>query len=148
MKSWSMSRLGMALLIIAPLPAAAELNMVEGHWETIVQVQMKGGNFPIPAIKSSRCLTRDDPIPNAQSNMRCQIKDRVVAGNDVSWRVECRDDQASMAGTGKVTYAGETFSGAMDMLVSKAGGDESMQIKYTLRGNRVRACAAAPARPK
>lgn len=148
MKSWDMGWLGMLLLIVAPLPAAAELNMVEGHWETIVQVQMKGGNFPIPAIKSSRCLTRDDPIPNAQSNMRCQIKDRAVTGNDVSWRIECGDDQATMTGTGKVTYAGETFSGAMDMLVSKVGGDETMQIKYTLRGNRVRACAAAPARPK
>lgn len=67
MKSRGINRLGMALLMAAPLPAAAELNMVEGHWETIVQIQIKGGNFPIPAIKSSRCLTRNDPIPNAQS---------------------------------------------------------------------------------
>lgn len=148
MKSRGINRLGMALLIVAPPSAAAELNMVEGHWETIVQIQIKGGNFPIPAIKSSRCLTRNDPIPNAQSNMRCQISDRAVVGNDVSWRVQCSDEQATMEGTGKVTYAGESFKGGMDMRVSKVGGEESMEIKYTLRGNRVRACDAAPAKPK
>ena len=134
--------LGAALMASVSLPVAAELDMVDGHWETIVQVQIQGSNFPVPAIKSSRCLTRDDPVPNAQSNMRCQVSEQTVSGNDVSWRVRCGDDKATMNGAGKVTYAGESFTGEMDMLVEENAGDRSMQIKYVLRGTRLRACDA------
>ncbi len=134
--------LGAALMASVSLPVAAELDMVEGHWETIVQVQIQGSNFPVPAIKSSRCLTRDDPVPNAQSNMRCQVSEQTVNGNDVSWRVQCGDDKATMNGAGKVTYAGDSFSGVLDMQISEIKGDRSMQIKYTLGGTRLRACDA------
>src|SRR3569832_2534990 len=70
-------------------PAQAELDMKEGYWVTVVTISVGGGGFPVPAIKSSKCLTRADPIPNSQWNMRCQMLDQRVMGNDVLWRVQC-----------------------------------------------------------
>src|SRR3569833_2464969 len=101
----------MLTLGITAAPAQAELDMKEGYWETVVTISVGGGVFPVPAIKSSKCLTRADPIPNSQGNMRCQMLDQRVMGNDVLWRVQCRDDKATMEGSGKVTYAGERGMG-------------------------------------
>lgn len=133
----------MFALGIAAVPAQAELDMKEGYWETVVTLSVGGGVFPVPAIKSSKCLTRADPIPNSQGdNMRCQMSDRRVVGNDVSWRVQCGDEKAAMEGSGKVTYAGERFAGEMNMQVNERGSNRRVDMKYILRGERLRACDA------
>lgn len=134
-----------AALLAAATPAQAELNMVEGYWETVVTIAIGGGAFPVPAIKSSKCLTRADPIPNSQTNMNCQKVEQNVQGNDVSWRLRCSDDKAVMEGAGKITFAGERFNGEMKMLVSERGSNRRVDMKYILRGERLRACDA-PAR--
>lgn len=132
----------MLTLGITAAPAQAELDMKEGYWETVVTISVRGGVFPVPAIKSSKCLTRADPIPNSQGNMRCQMLDQRVVGNDVLWRVQCRDDKATMEGSGKVTYAGERFLGEMNMQVSERVSNRRVDMKYILRGERLRACDA------
>jgi hypothetical protein len=129
-------------IVLAPgMAAAAELNLVEGYWETFVTIRLEGGFMPVPAIKSSKCITRQDPLPNtAQSGSRCRISDKTVVGNDVSWHIDCEGAKGRMEGRGKITYAGESFSGSMDMLVTEIGGDRRAKMQYMMRGNRVRAC--------
>ena len=131
----------LAIVFFPGMAAAAELNLVEGYWETFVTIHMSGGFLPMPSIKSGKCISRQDPLPNtAQSGSRCRIADKTVAGNDVSWRIECEDDKGKMEGQGKITYAGETFSGGMEMLVTEIGGDRRAKMQYVMRGNRMRAC--------
>src|SRR3569833_1810715 len=125
-------------------PAAAELNMTDGLWEMVVTISIRGGAFPVPAIKSSRCLTRADPIPNAQANMRCRVSDQRVEGNDVSWRVQCSDDKALMEGSGKVSYAGDKLNSELNMIVSERGGDRRVDMKGLRRGGRRRAGGGPP----
>lgn len=134
----------LAVWFAAALPAAqAELDMVEGYWETTANITIRGGAFPVPAVKSAKCLTRADPLPNSQQNMRCRVTDRRIEGDDVSWRVECSDDKATTTGRGRVTYAGTRFSGELDLLIRERGSDRKVDMKYQLRGERVRACDAS-----
>jgi len=131
----------LAITVCPAMAAAEELNLVEGYWETVVTVHLSGVFMPMPAIKSGKCITRQDPLPNtAQSGSRCRISDKTVSGNDVSWRVECVDDKGRMEGRGKITYAGETFNGGMDVLVTETVGDRRAKMQYVMRGDRVRAC--------
>jgi hypothetical protein len=137
-----------ALLWLPALASAAQpLNLDDGYWDTYVTIRVHGGVLPVPAIKSSKCITRDDPIPNStvSARLNCRIFDKQVAGNDVSWRLECADDKGRMDGQGKITYAGKTFDGGMDMEVTEIKGDRHLELNYAMHGERVGACdAAAP----
>jgi hypothetical protein len=127
--------------------AAEELNLEDGYWDTYVTIRARGGILPVPAIKSSKCITRDDPIPNSthSASLNCRILDKRITGNDVSWRLECADDKGHMEGQGKITYAGKTFDGGMDMEVTQLEDGRHAKLNYVMRGERVRACDAAPA---
>jgi hypothetical protein len=133
-----------SVCILSPGLTSAEeaLNLVEGYWDTYVTIRVHGGILPVPAIKSSKCITRQDPLPNSSntSSMSCRIFDKSIVGNDVSWRIECADDKGKMEGKGKITYAGRTFDGGMDMAVQEIGGDRHLNMQYAMHGERVRAC--------
>lgn len=130
----------------AQTPAAAALDLQDGYWETMVTIRVQGGILPVPAIKSSKCITHDDPIPNSTNSphLNCRIFDKQIRGNDVSWRLECADEKGRMEGQGKITYAGKTFDGGMEMEVSQLKGDRHIKLIYAMHGERVRACGAAP----
>jgi len=66
-----------------------------------------------------------------------------VVGNDVTWQIECADDKGRMVGDGKITYAGNTFAGGMDVAVTEIGGDRHLNMRYDMHGERVRACEAS-----
>lgn len=134
----------LAILFYSGLVTAADsLNLTEGYWDTYVAIGIQGGIMPLPAIKSSKCITRQDPLPNSiQSGMHCRIFDKSIAGNDVSWRIECADDKGKMEGRGKITYAGDSFEGGMDVQIAEIGGDRRAEMRYSMRGKRVGACEA------
>ena len=123
--------------------AAGDLNLEEGYWETRVTIVIEGG-LPLPAIKSSKCITRQDPLPNSveSSRMDCRVFDKNIIGNDVSWRLECSDEKGKMEGQGKITYAGDKFHGKMEVLVSQVADDRHAKLEYVMKGERVRACEA------
>jgi hypothetical protein len=122
--------------------AGEDLNLEEGYWETLVTIRIQGGMLPVPAIKSAKCISRQDPLPNSveSSNMHCRVFDKTIAANDVSWRIECGDAEGKMEGQGKITYAGDSFSGAMDVMVTKIEGNRHAKLKYVMKGKRERAC--------
>lgn len=141
------AHLALLALVVCPgaVTAAGDLNLVQGYWETDVTIRMQGGFLPVPAIKSAKCITRQDPLPNSveSSRMQCRVFDKSIIGNDVSWRIECGDEKGKMEGKGKITYAGVSFSGAMDVLVTELGGDRHAKLKYVMKGKRVRDCGEA-----
>ena len=62
-----------ALFVPGAAMAADKLNLVEGYWDTTVTIRVQGGIFPVPAIRSSKCITREDPLPNStQPSQRCR----------------------------------------------------------------------------
>jgi hypothetical protein len=131
-------------LVLIGLPsvvAAAPINLKEGWWETNVVVEVEGGSFPMPAIRSSKCLTQQDPIPNSvQSNMQCQVTDHNITGDVVNWRIECGDERATMEGVGKITFTGDSYDGNMDVIIKENGGDRSVKMKYIMHGDRQGNC--------
>ncbi len=136
--------LGMAAGAMAAEQSSPNVNVVEGYWDTLVNVHVEGGAFPVPAIKSSKCITRDDLIPTTtDSRMNCRIVDKAIDGDDVSWRLQCSDDKAVMEGTGKITYRGESYNGEMNLTLSQANGNRSVRMRYFMRGSRARSCEAA-----
>ena len=131
------------IIIYSGIASAAEnLNLVEGYWETYVTIRIKGGLLPVPAIKSSKCITREDPLPNSveSGRMRCRVSDKAIVGNDVSWRIECGDEKGKMEGQGKITYAGDKFQGKMEVLVRQFEDDRHAELEYDMKGERVRSC--------
>ena len=144
------ARCAVLAMLFLPVLAAADgkLNLVDGYWETSVTIRVQGGILPVPAIKSSKCITHQDPIPNStnSSRMSCRIFNEKIAGNDVSWQIECADAKGKMDGKGKITYAGKTFDGGMNMLVTEIGGDRHVNLNYAMHGERVRDCGVDPRR--
>lgn len=133
----------LAVLVLPGMAAAATgLDLQEGYWETRVTVGVQGGILPLPVIKSGKCISRKDPLPNSveSSRMHCRVFDKAVKGNDVSWRLECSDDKGKMEGQAKITYAGNQFSGKMDALVTQVEGNRRARLEYVMKGDRVRAC--------
>lgn len=112
----------------------------DGRWEIKVEMQMAGMTMPPQTV--TQCVTPEqaaDPqkaIPPAgrgQSASDCKISDYKTSGNDVTWTMACPSQQ--MTGSGKFTYAGDTYTGAM---VMKMQGQE-MTMKYS--GKRLGDCA-------
>lgn len=139
------ARWALMAIFICPgvVMAAGDLNLEEGYWETRVTIGIEGG-LPLPAIKSSKCITRQDPLPNSveSSRMDCRVFDKNIVGNDVSWRIECSDEKGKMDGQGKITYAGDKFRGKMEVLVTQIADDRHAKLEYVMKGMRVRACEA------
>ena len=140
---WPVRWAALAVILCPGVVAAAgDLNLVEGYWETFVTIRIQGGLLAVPAIKSAKCITRQDPLPNSveSSKMHCRVFDKSIVGNDVSWRIECGDEKGKMEGQGKITYAGESFSGDMEVLVTEIDGNRHAKLVYVMKGSRVRAC--------
>ena len=87
--------------------------MREGRWEVSVQMQMPG--MSMPAMKSAQCVTTEqlkDPakaLPSAAPG--CTMSDYKADGNKVTWKMACKE----MAGTGEITFKGDTYEGLMNV---------------------------------
>ena len=143
---WLLARWATLALIVYPgtASAAEELDLQEGYWETTVTIGIQGGLLPVPAIKSAKCITREDPLPNSveSSKMHCRVFDKSIAASDVSWRIECGDEKGKMEGQGKITYAGDRFNGKMEVHVTQFEDDRHATLEY-MKGERVHACGEA-----
>jgi hypothetical protein len=123
------------------LGADAKPNMKPGQWQTTITVEAPGMPVAIPPMTSERCVTEKDLVPPSQTppGQECKDTDLKVAGNTVSWGLECKkaDGTVTMKGTGRITWAGDTFAGAMNVDAS------GIAMKYVMTGKRLGACKAA-----
>src|SRR3569833_3444331 len=97
----------MLTLGITAAPAQAELDMKEGYWETVVTISVGGGVLTVPAIKSSKCLTRSDPIRGARGGGRGRGRGRRGGGGGGRGRGRGRGGGAAGGGGGGGAGAGE-----------------------------------------
>jgi hypothetical protein len=102
-----------------PLFAAAPLAKA-GRWEGTVQMEMPGMPMKMPAHTSITCLTKEQAenaenlIPKSGDKRGgCTYTDVKVDGSTFSWKMVC--EKSGMTGSGKVTYEGDSYHGAMQM---------------------------------
>lgn len=133
--------LAVVAILLTSGPASAAPNVQVGFWESLIRIEVDKGIFPIPAFKTGKCVTRDNLVPNSvQSPERCSVYDQRVAGNDVTWRVRCQGEKGGMEGTGRITYAGKTYKGGMDVIFSEKAQGRQFKMRYAMEGGWTRAC--------
>ncbi|TAN39731.1 MAG: DUF3617 family protein [Nitrospirae bacterium] len=120
----------------AEKPAAAQkVNMQEGKWEITNTMEMQG--MPAGMMKPhtfTTCLSQKDYVPKDTEQKDCSMKTMKIDGDTVNWEVVCKDS----SGKGRVTYAGSTFDGVIEMMM-KDGGKE-MNAKMTMKGKHIGPC--------
>ena len=117
--------------------AGSELNMQEGKWEITTKVEMPGMPTNMPPNKHIQCLTKNDLVPNnSQQGQECKITQTKIAGNTVTWTIQCKSQGEEMKGNGKITYSGNSLEGTIKMIMSQA----NMEMISHISGNRIGDC--------
>lgn len=115
--------------------AGAKINMQEGRWEITSEVKMPG--MSLPPATHTQCITKSDLVPQkSQPGQECSITDVEINGNTVTWTMICSGGGGDVTGTGRITYSGDRFSGAVRM--NMPGG--SMQVTTQMEGRRIGEC--------
>jgi len=144
------SRLGLLGLLAAWAAGPVwGLELEAGRWETRANVFLPGASFPLPVVKSTRCLTPQDPVPNAvqaSARQRCRVLEREVEGDEVRWRVLCEDRQGLVDGRGRIVYGseGRLFEGEMRVTVLDKERDRRAELLYKLKGAWKGPCEEGP----
>ena len=120
--------------------ALAEPNMHPGLWETTVRTEMSGMPMQMPPVTHRQCIRKQDLVPQvASSDQECRIVDQNTEGNSVSWRIQCDSSDMQMEGSGKLTYAGDSYRGRID-IQTQDGPMGAMTMVQKLEGRRVGDC--------
>ena len=107
--------------------AIAAPDMKEGLWEVTVtsKMEMPGMTMPMPPVKHTQCLTKNDFVPQkTEKGEQCEKVNVTINGNTVSWTVKCVEKEGTTKGSGKITYKGNTYEGVMNMTFPNQGGGE------------------------
>ncbi len=122
------------------LGAQADLNMQPGMWETTITMNMPGMPMVPPPTTQRYCITQEDLVPrDPKSAKDCQRLDHKIEGNTVTWNAECKQDGRVTVGSGRITYAGDTYEGSMEMEMRNGPGG-GMKMTQTMQGHRIGDC--------
>ncbi len=117
--------------------AATPLNMKSGLWKTKIQVQLPNGRMPF-TFSSERCLTPNDPIPNANEGKDCETSEVSNTEDSVSWALQCDGEKGVLKGSGKITFKSDRFNGKMDIKITEKS--RSASFIYHLKGEYLGQC--------
>lgn len=130
--------LAVVCLVAFPMMAADTPSPIKaGKWEMTVQADMPG--MSMPARTFTKCITPEEAakaenaVPEMRKESKCKLSDVKVDGKTISWKVNCEAQQ--MTGEGKITYDGDSYSGAMHMKMTQG---QEMSMKYS--GKRIGEC--------
>jgi len=127
-----------AVVCALALPTFAASPVKSGKWQTTIEMDMPGMPMKMPPMSHTTCITKEqaedatNAIPKNDKQSGCTFSDVKVDGSTISWKMTCEKQQ--MTGTGTVTYAGDSYTGKMDMKVA----DREMHMKYS--GKRLGDC--------
>jgi hypothetical protein len=129
-----------SMLVIAGCdskPKAPSMNMQDGQWEMTMKMDMPG--MPPAAMQPrtiTTCLSKKDLIPQSQPDAqnKCEIKNRNIAGDTVTWEMVC----PNMTGKGTMTYAGTTVVGGSETTINMDGKIQT--IKTAMSGKYLGPC--------
>ena len=120
----------------------AEPNMQEGMWEIKGEMKIEGMPFPMPPVPMAytQCLTKKDMVPQKkEKNQDCKTIKNEIAGNTVTWVMQCKDKNGVTDSTGKITYNGNSFAGTVHMVMKDTEGSKS-ESTLQMSGKRTGDC--------
>jgi hypothetical protein len=121
------------------LSSAWGLDLEEGQYEITSRVEMPGMPESMPPVTVTRCLTKQNPVPNQSTGgQECRITDMKTQDNTVTWTMECSQGGSTMQATGTITFHGDRFEGETRM---KMGPEAGNQVIIThMEGRRIGPC--------
>lgn len=120
--------------------AFAELNMQDGKWEITTKTEMQGMPMTMPATKFTQCITKKDAVPQKpEKGQDCKITGTKVAGNTVTWTMQCKTKEGVIDSSGKITYKNDAFDGTVNMTMDNTGSGK-MQMTQHMTGKRIGDC--------
>ncbi len=128
------------LTILWASSAIAGPNMQDGKWEITSKVEMKGMPMEIPAVRTTMCLNKKDAVPQKPSkNQDCKMISNKIEGSTVTWVMQCLDKKGNaIDSSGRITYKGASFDGAVEMDMTGKQGKQHMSQKMS--GRRIGEC--------
>lgn len=115
--------------------------MRPGRWEITASMQM--GTMSMPPMTNTQCITAEELKRSNEGGMpagwatgpqsNCKVSDYTLAGDTVTWKMECSGPRAS-TGQGRMVFKGDTYDGTMSMTMPQG----EMTMKTT--GKRVGDC--------
>lgn len=131
---------GIATLIGVSSVASAAPDLKPGLWEMTVTSNIPGMPMAPPPFTQRKCLDDKDVIPKSeQPDQTCQDIQHSVKGNTVNWSIRCEQNGTTTVGNGTLTYAGESYSGSMQ-LEMQGGEMGAMTMSQRLQGRRIGDC--------
>ena len=107
--------------------------MKPGLWEITTSMDASGMPAMIPPMTVRHCYRAEDlkdmrkTVP--AQNPECKVSDWKQSGDSVSWNMSC-GGQMPMTGSGRITYAGDSYSGESRMTMSHGGQTMTMNQKF------------------
>jgi hypothetical protein len=121
--------------------AGGQVNMKPGKWEITSAMQMPGmpAGMSGMSITQTQCLKDDAPVPEDPSPTQqgnCQTKDVRVEGDTVSWKMICDSEEGKITSSGRITYHGTSFEGAVQTNIP----GQNLEITNQLKGRWIGPC--------
>lgn len=130
------------LSLVWPSFAVTAPDMKEGLWEVTVtsKMEMPGMAMPMPPVKYTQCLTKNDFVPQkTEEGEQCEKTDVTINGDTVTWKISCTTKEGTTKGSGKITYKGDTYEGIMNMTYPNEDGSEG-KMTSTMNGKWIGNC--------
>ena len=119
--------------------ALAESTIKKGLWEVTAQMEMQGFPFTPPPVTTQQCFDKDNAVPkSAQQDENCDVSQKQVNDNTVSWTLVCLNERGELKGNGEISYKDDTFNGFLKMVLKSKEGQLNMDS--TLKGRYLGAC--------
>ena len=127
-----------AVLVVAPLPAAA-IEFDTGKWQITMQSQNPQSGQPI--VETTLECIRDrhfDPSAVMVEDNTCQITDKKADNNKVTWKMKCGgENMPPFQGEGTFISRGRSAEGILKVIMTM--GDSTMEMQNKWHGRWVAA---------
>ena len=119
--------------------AFAESKLKKGLWEVTTLIEMKGLPVKLPAVTTQQCFDKDNSVPkSAQQDENCDVSQKQVNANTISWTLVCHTDRGELKGNGEITYEGDTFKGFLNLNLDNKEGQ--LKMDSILKGRYLGLC--------
>jgi hypothetical protein len=131
---------GLAALAAALAPAALAGDIGEGNWEMSVTTHLPGAR---PAtVTQTRCLRAADGRNPAQlfgsPGPGCEFRNQRDDGRVYRFEILCRDQNASVSGTGEIAYGADRLNGELALRTAMQG--QALDLRTKIDARRVGPC--------
>ena len=127
------------VLTIPPVVSADEFLVPAGKWQSTVTTT--NSFMPTPMTRTHtdcRTETRFDPAVMMKDAEDCQLTEKDVDGNVLTFTMVCRVEEGNLTGKGRYELKDDRLEGSMNMKMDMEG--QSMDMKMVFNSQRLGDC--------